>query len=131
MSLRHINRRDRRMPPGLSRLPFSDAVMAGNTVYISGRLGFDPATGRPPGDAEREATLLMDDLVAVLRACDLTVDALAQVTIYCPNVSLFEAFNTVYLRYFNDALPARAFIGSGPLLFDARFELTAIAIAAL
>ncbi|HZO95626.1 MAG TPA: Rid family hydrolase [Candidatus Baltobacteraceae bacterium] len=111
----------------MSRLPFSDAVLAGDTVYVSGRIGLDPRTGRPPADAADEARLVMDDVCAVLRAADLTTDDLAMVTIFAPDVADFAAFNAVYLGYFGERLPARAFIGSGPLLFGARFEITAVA----
>ncbi len=113
----------------MTRWPFSDAVRAGETLYVSGRLGLDPATRRPPAAVEDEARALMDDLRAVLTAAGLTCDDLVMVTIFAPDVAHFAAFNAVYLSYFTGPLPARAFIGSGPLLFGARFELTAIAIA--
>ncbi len=111
----------------MDRFPFSDAVVAGATVYVSGRIGLDPATGRPPAEVADEARLLMDDLCAVLHTAELTTDDLAMVTIFAPDVGHFSAFNAVYLTYFGERLPARAFIGSGALLFGARFELTAVA----
>ncbi len=127
MELRHVVLPNRKPPRGIDRFPFSDAVVAGDIVYVSGRIGLDPATGRPPAEAADEARLLMDDLCAVLRAADLTTADLAMVTIFAPDVGHFAAFNAVYLTYFGERLPARAFIGSGPLLFGARFELTAVA----
>ncbi|HEY4442160.1 MAG TPA: Rid family hydrolase [Candidatus Elarobacter sp.] len=119
----------RPLPPGMTRLPFSDAVRAGNTVYLAGRLGVDRATGKPPDDVAAEARMLMDDVGKVLAAAKLTFDDLVNVTIFCPDVAHFRAFNEVYVSYFSGELPARAFIGSGPLLFGCRFELTAIAVA--
>ncbi|MFN2449377.1 MAG: RidA family protein [Candidatus Baltobacteraceae bacterium] len=115
--------------PGRSNLPFSDAVRAGATYYIAGRIGLDDATNLPPADAAEEARLLMDDLREVLEKCGLRMRDLVQVTVYTPDVSLYETFNGVYRTYFTGPLPARAFLGSGPLLFGARFELTAIAAA--
>jgi 2-iminobutanoate/2-iminopropanoate deaminase len=116
------------LPPGVTRKPFSDAVRAGKTLYVGGRIGLDPATGKPPlGDAD-EARALMENLKAVLDAAGMTMNDLVQVTVFSPDVSLYGVFNDVYLSYFDGALPARAFIGSGPLLFGARFELTAIAV---
>jgi enamine deaminase RidA (YjgF/YER057c/UK114 family) len=49
-------------------------------------------------------------------------------TIFCPDLSLFDTFNRVYRTYFRPPFPARAFIGSGPLLFGARFEIQGIAV---
>jgi reactive intermediate/imine deaminase len=120
----------RQLPPGVSSLPFSDAVQAGDTLYLAGRLGLDPQTQMPPKDVAEEARLVMEDVRNVLTAAGMSMADLVNVTIFCPDVAHFGAFNAVYLQYFEDALPARAFIGSGPLLFGARFEVTAVAIRA-
>jgi reactive intermediate/imine deaminase len=111
----------------MTRWPFSDAVRAGETLYISGRLGLDPATGKPHTDIRDEAKRILDDIAAVLALDGLTVDQLVMVTVYAPDVSHFAAFNEVYLTFFGEHLPARAFLGSGPLLYGCRFEVTAIA----
>ena len=58
----------------------------------------------------------------------MTMDDLVSVTIYCSDVSHYDAFNSVYRTYFTGNYPARAFIGSGALLFDARFEMQGIAV---
>ena len=125
--MKHINV-ERAPRPGVPRLPFSDAVEANGTVYFAGRIGLDPQTHRPPADASDEARLLMDDFRAVVAAAGLRMEDVASVQIFTPDVTLFSAFNEVYLTYFGENLPARAFLGSGPLLFGARFELTAIAV---
>lgn len=117
------------LPAGVARLPFSDAVRAGETLYVSGRLGLDPATGKPPADVGDEARLMMDDLRGVLSAAGMTTADIVTVTVFAPDVGHFAAFNAVYVQYFDGPLPARAFIGSGPLLFGCRFEITAIAVA--
>lgn len=127
MSHKHL-KLPRQLPPGMTALPFSDAVQASDTLYVSGRIGVDPQTQRPPEAVADEARLVMDDLRSVLTACGMSMDDLVNVTIFCPDIALFRAFNAVYLQYFEGALPARAFIGSGPLLFGARFEVTAIAV---
>jgi 2-iminobutanoate/2-iminopropanoate deaminase len=107
--------------------PFSDAVKVGNTVYFSGRIGFTPGTLTVPEDPAEEARYLMDGLREVLEGVGMIMDDLAMVQIFTPDVSLFDTFNRVYTKYFEEELPARAFLGSGPLLFGARFELVAIA----
>lgn len=110
-----------------SNLPFSDAVWHGDTLYLSGHIGLDSKTGRPPDNADAEARLVMDGVKRTLEAAGLTMDNLLSVQIFCSDVSLFEAFNVVYRTYFKGGFPARAFLGSGKLLFDARFEVQAIA----
>ncbi len=107
--------------------PFSDGAWVGDTLYISGHLGLDPATGQPPAAPENEARLLLDGIVKTLAAAGLTVNDLVWVQIYCSDVSLFTRFNDVYRSYFKQEFPARAFLGSGPLLFGCRFEILGIA----
>ena len=120
---RHIN-----LPNRPIEAPFSDAVLVGNTLYLAGRIGLDPATGKPPGDVEAEARLLLDGMKTTLKAAGMTMDDLVSVQIHCPDLSLYDRYNKVYRSYFGEQLPARAFIGSGPLLRGGRFEATGIAI---
>jgi enamine deaminase RidA (YjgF/YER057c/UK114 family) len=107
----------------LAGLPFSDAVVVGDTMYLSGRIGLDPKTGRPPADLEQEIRLALDGMKAVLATEGLTMDDLVQVQVFCPDITLFNRFNAVYKTYFKGDLPARAFLGSGPLLFGGHFEV--------
>ncbi len=106
-------------------LPFSGAVMAGDTLYLSGMLGLD--NGQVPDTPEEEARLIMEQFKATLEEAGMTMDDLVSITIYCSDVSYYDAFNSVYRTYFTGNYPARAFIGSGDLLFDARFEMQGIA----
>lgn len=109
-------------------LPFSAAVMVGDTLYLSGNGGLDTTTMSPPDDPQEEAKLMMEGFIAVLAQADMTLDDLVTVTIYSPDLSLYSDFNEVYSSYFSGEFPARAFIGSGPLLFGMRFEMQAIAV---
>ena len=77
--------------------------------------------------SSEEARLMLDGVRAVLSESKMGMDDLVYVQICCSDVSLFETFNAVYRQYFSGDLPARAFIGSGPLLFGARFEIVGIA----
>ena len=109
-------------------LPFSDAVLVGDTLYLSGNGGLDFETMSPPDDPRDEARLLMENFQRTLALAGMTLDDLVSVTVYCPDLSLYGDFNDVYKGYFDGEFPARAFIGSGPLLFGMRFEMQAIAV---
>ena len=120
---RHIN-----LPSRKTRFPFSDAVLVGDTLYLSGRIGIDPTTGMAPTDVEAELSLLFDGFEAVLHEANMSMDDLVWVQLFSPDVSLWEQFNAAYLKRFSKELPARAFIGSGPLLKGGRFEMMGIAV---
>jgi 2-iminobutanoate/2-iminopropanoate deaminase len=123
-----VNRRVINLPGRTDTLPFSNAVLAGDTLYLSGTIGIDPATGRPPANLEDEARLVLDNLKRVLEAAGMRMEDLVSVTVYCPDLSLYDRFNAVYRTYFTKELPARAFIGSGPLLRGGHFEVQGIAV---
>ncbi|HMG02034.1 MAG TPA: Rid family hydrolase [Edaphobacter sp.] len=109
-------------------LPFSDAVLVdGKTLYLSGRIGLILGTTTVPETAEEEAHLVMQDFQRVLAMAGMTLENLVSVQIFASDVSLWERFNVVYRGYFTGKLPARAFLGSGTLLFGARFELQGVA----
>lgn len=109
-------------------LPYSDAVLSGNTLYVAGRIGFKPGTREVPSDSQEEARLMLDQVRSVLAQAGMEMNDLVYVQIFCSDVSLFDKFNEVYRQYFSGDLPARAFIGSGPLLFGARFEIIGMAV---
>ena len=107
--------------------PFSGAVFVGNTLYLAGEIGTD-ANNKVPDTADAEAKAVLDKVQARLRAAGLTMEDLVSVQIFCSDVKHYDAFNTVYRTYFKKEFPARAFIGAGKLLFDARFEMVGIAV---
>lgn len=108
--------------------PFSDAVLAGNTLYIAGSIGVDPKTDNVPADIDQEIRNLLDHFNAVLAASDMTMDDLVMVQVFCPDLSLYDRFNAAYRTRFSREYPARAFIGSGPLLRNGHFEMLGIAV---
>ena len=114
--------------PRKAALPFSDAVLVGDTLYLSGRIGIDPATGVAPASVDDELRLLFDGVEKVLAQAGMTMDDLVSVQIFSPDVALWEQFNQAYLKRFSKELPARAFLGSGPLLRNGRFEMVGIAV---
>lgn len=120
---RYIN-----LPGRAVSAPFSDAVLVGDTLYLAGRIGFVPGTRQIPSSAEEEAKNVLDQFKTVLGEAGMTMDDLVSVQVFCSDVKLFDTWNKVYPAYFGKDLPARAFLGSGPLLFGARFEMQGVAV---
>ena len=109
-------------------LPFSDGVLIGDTLFLSGRIGIDPHTMQAAADVDDEIRLMLDGVRSTLEAVEMTMDDLVFVQVYCTDLSLYDKFNTAYRKYFKGDLPARAFLGAGSLLRGARFEMQAIAM---
>jgi 2-iminobutanoate/2-iminopropanoate deaminase len=104
-------------PDKIVQAPFSDAILAGNTLYLSGRIGLDPKTGKPPGQVEDEIKLLLDGMKGTLEQAGMTMDDLVYVQIACTDLSLYDKFNAAYKTYFTTKdYPAREFIGAAALL---------------
>ena len=109
--------------------PFSDGILSGNTLYLAGRIGVDPKTGKVPEKVEDEIKFLLDGEKEVLAQAGMTFDDLVYVQIACTDLSLFQKFNPIYASYFSTKdYPAREFIGAGSLLIGGHFELQAIAV---
>ncbi len=121
---RYVNPAD---PADPARLPFSGAVQVGDTLYLSGQLGLLPGN-KVPETPEAEAELVLANVEKLLAGADMTMDDLVFVQVFCSDVAYYDAFNKVYRTKFRKAFPARAFIGSGKLLFGARFEVQGIAV---
>ena len=122
-SVKYIN-----VPGRSDDKPYSNAVLVGNTMYLAGALGIDPSTGAPPEDVREEVKIVLDGMKSRLKMVGMTMDNLVTVQVFCPDLSLYEAFNEVYRTYFKDHYPARGFIGSGPLLRGGRFEVMGVAV---
>jgi 2-iminobutanoate/2-iminopropanoate deaminase len=109
-------------------LPFSDGVLVGDTLYISGHIGLDPKSGRAAQDPRTEAKLVMDRVKATVEAAGLTMDDVVSMQVFCTDLALFDTFNAVYQNYFPHGFPARAFLGASTLLRGAHYEVLGIAV---
>jgi len=123
-----LERKPIKLPNKFVNAPFSDGIVFGDTLYLAGRIGIDPKTGKVPEKIEDEIKLLLDGDKEVLAQAGMTMDDLAYVQVFCTDLSLFEKFNPIYKTYFTKEYPARAFIGAGSLLAGGHFELQAIAV---
>lgn len=122
-------RRAINLPDDNPKLPFSGAILAGNTLYLSGRIGLDAKTGQAPADVDDEIRILLDHIKATLAEAGMTMDDLVYVQIACTDLSLYDKFNAAYRSYFSAKdLPAREFIGAASLLRGGHFEVQAIAV---
>lgn len=109
------------------KLPFSSAVLVGDTLYIAGTTGVDPAN-KTPLTAEQEARLVMNQVKQVVQQAGMTMDDIVSMQVFCTDLANYDTFNRVYASYFHGDYPARAFIGASNLLFGARYEVMGIAV---
>jgi 2-iminobutanoate/2-iminopropanoate deaminase len=121
-------RRAINLPEKPVQAPFSNAILAGDTLYLAGNIGLDPKTGKAPEKIEDELKNLFDGYKATLNAAGMTMDDLAYVQVYSTDLSLYDKFNAAYRAQFSKDFPARAFIGAGSLLRGGHFEMQAIAV---
>lgn len=109
--------------------PYSQAVVAGTTVYCSGQLALDPVTGLLVGeDAATQARQALTNLAAVLHAAGSGMDQVARTTVYLRTMDDFPAVNAVYAECFGSHRPARVTVAVAGLPKDARVEIDAIAL---
>ncbi|MCP4630048.1 MAG: RidA family protein [bacterium] len=91
--------------------PYSQAVAAGDMLFVSGQLGLDPATGELTGsDLASQARRALENLKAVILAAGLTLDDVAAVDVFLLEMSCFAEFNLIYQEYFTEHKPARAVV---------------------
>ncbi len=108
-------------------LPFSSAVLVGNTLYIAGTIGVDPST-KGSVSAVEEARLVMNSVQRVVEQSGMKMHDIVSMQVFCTDLRDYDAFNRVYKTYFHGRYPARAFIGVSSLLFGARYEINGIAV---
>jgi len=121
-------RRAINLPDKPVQAPYSNAILAGDTLYIAGSIGLDPKTGKAPEKIEEEIKLLLDGYKTTLAQANMTMDDLVYVQIFCSDLAYYDKFNTAYKTYFSKDFPARAFIGAASLLRGGHFEMQAIAV---
>ncbi len=109
--------------------PYSQAIRAGNTVYVSGQIPLDPATGAMvTGGFEAETRRAFDNLKAVAAAAGASLDHAVRVTIYLTDLARFPVVNGIMAEYFAEPYPARATIGVASLPRGAQVEVDCILV---
>jgi len=109
--------------------PYSQGIVAGQMVFVSGQLGMDPKTTELVGaDLESQARQAMENLKQIVSASGCGLTDIVAVDVFLTDMNDFVAFNTIYSEYFSDHKPARAAIGVESLPKGARVEVKCIAI---
>ncbi|ODS64574.1 MULTISPECIES: RidA family protein [unclassified Arenimonas] len=109
--------------------PYSQAVRAGDTVYFSGQIPLDPASGElVSADIATEARRVFDNLRAVSEAAGGSLDDIVRIGIYLTDLSDFAAVNAVMADYFQAPYPARSTIQVSGLPKGARVEVDAVMV---
>jgi len=109
--------------------PYSQAVRTGHTLYLSGQLAIDPATGEiVKGGIEAETHQALQNLRAVLEAGGYSLENVVSCQVFLADIDDFTAMNTVYAGYFPRQPPARVTIEVAELPKDARIEISAVAV---
>lgn len=117
-------------PDGIAKPvgPFSAAVRAGDTLYLSGQIGQDLVTGRLiDGDATRQAEQIFKNIAIVLGAAGKSFADVMRVGVYLTDLREYAAINAVYARHFDAPYPARTLIGVAALPLGAAVEIDLIA----
>jgi 2-iminobutanoate/2-iminopropanoate deaminase len=108
--------------------PYSQAVRAGQLLFVSGQVPLDPATGQlVNGDIAAQTRRVFDNLGAVLKAGGRSFADVVRTTVFLADMNDFAAMNEVYGQYFSEPYPARATVQVARLPKDARVEIDIIA----
>jgi reactive intermediate/imine deaminase len=108
---------------------YSQAVKAGNTVYLSGQIPLDPATMElVPGDVEVHVRRVFENLRAVARAAGGDLANAVKVNVYLTDLANFQTVNKVMAEYFAQPYPARAAVGVASLPRGAVVEIDAVLV---
>jgi 2-iminobutanoate/2-iminopropanoate deaminase len=111
--------------------PYSQGVLSGQLLFVSGQLGLEPSTGTlVEGGVVAQTARVLDNLLAVIQAAGFTSRDIVKTTIYVTDLGDFQAINEIYGRYFEEPYPARATVEVAALPKGASVEIDAIAARA-
>jgi 2-iminobutanoate/2-iminopropanoate deaminase len=110
--------------------PYSQAVIHGNLLFVSGQIGIDPKTGKLKSTFEEQVRQVFANIDAVLKAAGTDRHSIAKVSIYITDLSLFPLLNALYEEFFKDVevKPARTTVGVNSLPMGAYVEMDIIAV---
>ncbi|HMQ31108.1 MAG TPA: RidA family protein [Chloroflexaceae bacterium] len=110
--------------------PYSQAIVAGGLVFVSGQLAVDPATGQlVEGDIGGMTRRIFANLEAVLEAAGSSLAKVVKVTVFLADMNDFQSMNAAYAEFFPENPPARSTVQVARLPRDARIEIEVVALA--
>jgi 2-iminobutanoate/2-iminopropanoate deaminase len=110
--------------------PYSQAIRAGDQIWVSGQIGLDPASGRlVEGGVEAETRRVLASLKAILEVAGSGLDRVVKATVYLADLGDFETVNRVYAGFFGEEPPARMCVGVSSLPKGARVAVDAVAVS--
>ena len=110
--------------------PYSQAVRIGNMLYTAGQIALDPRSGEfLSGEIEQETERTLENISAILKADELSLNNVVKTTVYLTDLSHFARMNQIYDKYFSKNKPARACVQVAALPKGAKVEIEAIAFA--
>lgn len=107
--------------------PYSQGMVTGNTVFLSGQLGIDPATNQLKEGVEEQAKQSLANIQNVLSTIDLSLKNVVKVTVFLKDLDHFAAVNEIYANHFEEPYPARSCVQVAKLPADALVEIEVIA----
>ena len=107
--------------------PYSQAIQAGEFLYVSGQIPVDPATGNIPEGIAAQAKQSLENLKAIVTAAGYTLSDVVKTTIFAADIANFAAVNEVYAEYFSKEAPARSFVAVKDLPKGVGLEIEAVA----
>jgi 2-iminobutanoate/2-iminopropanoate deaminase len=108
--------------------PYSQAVRAGNLVFVSGQIPLDPATGQlVGGDIGVQTEQVLENLAAILEAAGSSLAQVVKATVYLRDLGEFGRMNEVYAKFFGENPPARATVQVARLPREAALEIDVVA----
>ncbi len=107
--------------------PFSAAILADGTLYVSGQIGADLKTGKPPAEFEAEVRQCLDNIGIILKEAGFGYEDVVSVQVYLTDIGMFQRMNAVYTSYFKEPRPTRTTVAVAGLGGGARLEITVTA----
>ena len=108
--------------------PYSQAIEAGNTLYISGQLPVNPADGSIPATIEDQIEQVLANISAVLEEAGYSLDNVVKTTVLLDDIGNFAAMNSIYANYFTKDMPARVCYQVAALPMGVKVEIETIAV---